>query len=87
MEKARSLASETLAEPDLAKVLFLQPEQLLYLFDEEAAGREGKEERVKGYKVKVRYQPVQEADKKTKRQAITQVFLKSFRRDTKEKPD
>ena len=31
--------------------------------------------------VKVNYQPVQEAEKNTKRQAIAQVFLKSFQRD------
>jgi len=36
---------------------------------------------VNGYKVKVRYQPVREVEKKTRRQAIAQVLLRSFRRE------
>jgi len=34
-----------------------------------------KEERLKGYKIKVQYQPVQDMEKKTKREAIGRVIL------------
>lgn len=39
-----------------------------------------KEERLKGYKIKVQYQPVQDMEKKTKREAIGQVILQALRR-------
>ena len=38
------------------------------------------EERVKGYKVKVQYQPLEEEEKKAKREAVAQVILQSLRR-------
>ena len=38
------------------------------------------EERVKGYKVKVQYQPLEEEDKKARREAVAQVILQSLRR-------
>jgi len=48
--------------------------------EKEAAGKAGKEERVKGYKVKVKFQPVAEEEKKTKREAATQVIVQALRR-------
>jgi hypothetical protein len=39
-----------------------------------------KEERVKGYKVKVEYQPVEEEEEKLKREAIAQVVLQALQR-------
>jgi len=38
------------------------------------------EEKVKGYRVKVQYQPLEEEEKKAKREAIAQVILQSLRR-------
>jgi len=35
---------------------------------------------VKGYRVKVQYQAVQESEKKVKREAVAQVILKAMRR-------
>jgi len=40
----------------------------------------GREERVKGYKVKVQYQALEEGEKKARREAIAQVILQSLRR-------
>ena len=81
LEKIKALATKELAQSDLTRTLFLTPDEILFLFEEEAANEAGKEARVKGYKVKVRYQPVQEAEKKTRRQAIAQAVLRSFRRE------
>lgn len=47
---------------------------------EEAEHRFGKEERVKGYRVKVQYQTVEEEENKARREAIAQVILQSLRR-------
>jgi hypothetical protein len=48
--------------------------------EEEAAGEATTEERVKGYRVQVQYQPVKETEKKAKRQAVAQVILQALRR-------
>lgn len=60
--------------------MFFKPDELLSYLEAEAALEAGREERVKGYKVKVQYQPVEEGEKKTKREAIAQVILQSLRR-------
>ena len=52
---------------------------LLYL-DEETAKESVKEERIKGYKVKVNYQPMSKADKDRKREAVAGVILGAFKR-------
>ena len=38
------------------------------------------EESVEGYRVRVQYQPLEEEEKKAKREAIAQVILQSLRR-------
>jgi len=45
----------------------------------------GREERVKGYKVRVQYQALEEEEKKAKREAIAQVILQSLRRQKEAK--
>jgi hypothetical protein len=49
--------------------------ELFSYLETEAATLAGKEERVKGYKVKVQYQALEEEEKKAKREAIAQVIL------------
>ncbi|MCL4553326.1 MAG: type IV secretion system DNA-binding domain-containing protein [Candidatus Marsarchaeota archaeon] len=83
LEKVKTLCATELSKSDRQKVLFLEPDEIVLFFEEEAAGRAGKEERIKGYKVRVNFQPVKEAEKQTKRQAIAKVILQSFRRERK----
>jgi hypothetical protein len=80
LEKVKTLASQKLKESDQKRVLFFQPEELFFYLEEEAASEASKEERVKGYKVKVKYQPVKETEKKTKREAVAQVIAQALRR-------
>ena len=80
LEKIRSLAEEKLPKEDQGKVKFLAPEELLFFLEEEAAQDAGKEDRVKGYKVRVNYQPLNADDKKRKREAIGQVISGAFKR-------
>ena len=49
--------------------------------ERKAAGEASKEERVKGYKVKAKFQPVAEAEKKTKREAVARVIIQALRRN------
>jgi len=80
LEKVKNLASEKLEESDLKKVLFFQPEELYFYFEKEAAGQAGKEDRVKGYKVKIGYEPVKETDKKIKRESVGKLLLDAFKK-------
>jgi hypothetical protein len=80
LEKIKSLVFQRIDESDRGKLLFFQPEELFSYLETEAATLAGREERVKGYKVKVQYQALEEEEKKAKREAIAQVILQSLRR-------
>ncbi|MFH2069130.1 MAG: type IV secretion system DNA-binding domain-containing protein [Candidatus Omnitrophota bacterium] len=80
LEKVESLVIQKLKESELKKVLFLQPEELFFFLEQEGAREVGREERVKGYKVKVSYQPVKETEKASKREAVAGVILSALRR-------
>jgi hypothetical protein len=84
LRKIHALATSALSEPDQQKVIFLEPEALAWYFEEEAADRAGTEERVKGYKVKVHFQPMEDVEKDTKRKALARVFLQSSQRKEQE---
>ena len=80
LDKVRKLATQRLSESDLEKVLFFQPDELFFYLEQEAAREASKEERVKGYRVKVEYQPVTEGEKQVRREAIGQVVVQALRR-------
>lgn len=82
MSACRSIrcSKRTLAQNLTEKVLFLQPDELLFYPDQEAAREASREERVKGYRVKVEYQPVAEREKQERREAVGQVILQALRR-------
>ncbi len=80
LEKIKLLVIKKLKPSDQEKVLFFQPEELFFHLEKEAASFAGKEERIKGYKVKVQYQPVMDSEKKAKREAVGQVILHALRR-------
>ncbi len=80
MEKTKSLVSQKIDAANQEKVLFLQPDDLFFYLEKEAALLSGKEEKVKGYRVKVQYQPLAETEKNTRREAVGQVILQALRR-------
>ena len=80
LEKIRALVFERIDESNQEKLLFFLPEELFSYLETEAATLAYKEERVKGYKVRVQYQPLEEEEKKAKREAVAQVILQSLRR-------
>jgi hypothetical protein len=77
LEKVKSLFSQRFGEAEKEKVLFFLPEELFSYLQTLSLS---KEERVKGYKVKVEYQPVEEEEEKLKREAIAQVVLQALQR-------
>ena len=80
LEKIRVFAKEKLSDSDLEKIMFFEPEELLFFLEEETAKESTKEKRVKGYKVKVNYEPLSSTEKKRKREAVAQVILGAFKR-------
>jgi len=80
LESVKVLAENKLSQPDMQKVLFFQPEDLFFYLEKEAAEAASEEARVKGYKVKVQYQPIKEEEKKAKREAVAQVILQAMKR-------
>lgn len=80
LESVKTLTEQKLSLPDIQKLLFFQPEDFLFYLEKEAAEAASEEARVKGYKVKVQYQPVKEEDKKAKREAVAQVILQAMKR-------
>ncbi len=85
LEKIKTLTSQKIKNSDQERVLFMQPDELFFYLEKEAASMAGKEERIKGYKVKVQYQPVAETEKKVKREAVGQVILQALKRMKEEK--
>ena len=85
LEKVKTFVSRELKESKKERVLFLKPEEPFFYLEQKAASWASKEERIKGYRVKVQYQPVVESEKKTRREAVGEVILQALRRMKEEK--
>ncbi len=79
LKKITALAGKELDEAQRQRIFYLQPDEIFSFLEIESIGG-SKEERVKGYKVKVNYQPLKDAEKSAKRAAVTQVIAKAFQR-------
>jgi hypothetical protein len=80
LDAIQRLTSEKLEIADREKVLFFSPDELFLFLEEQAAQQLSKEERIKGYRVKVQYQAVSEVDKKKKQEELARVIASSLRR-------
>jgi hypothetical protein len=80
VDKVQRLAGKELSADELERVRFFQPDDLFFYLDEEAAREASREERVKGYKVKVEYKPTAEKEKKERREAVGQVIAQALGR-------
>jgi hypothetical protein len=80
LEAIRKTIVDKLFIEEQRKVLFFEPDELFLFLDEQTAKKVSKEERVKGYRVKVQYQAVSDVDKKKKREAVAQVIGQALRR-------
>lgn len=80
LQKLERAASSHLESETAGRVLFLQPEGFVSFIEEAAGEASGKEERVRGYKVKVQYKAVDSAERQARQQAIAQVILGALKR-------
>jgi hypothetical protein len=80
LTRIRQQAESSLEKGTIKNIRYLTLEEFLTFLDEEEAKAATKETTVRGYKVKVKYRPVDEAEKKTRRRVITQTIVQAMRR-------
>jgi hypothetical protein len=80
LDAIRKAVVDQLSSEEQSKVLFFEPNKLFLFLDEQTVKEVSKEERVKGYRVKVQYSAVSDVEKKRKREAITDVVVQSLKR-------
>jgi len=80
LDKVKKLVLQEIKNSDQEKILFFKPEELFSHLEKEAALEESREERVKGYRVKVKFKPVKEEEKRTRGEAVAKVILQAMRR-------
>ena len=85
LEKIKKMVSDSVEATDLSKVIFFTPEELVSYLTVKDAKEVFEEQRIKGYKVRVKHRSESAPDKMKKRQAVADVILKSFGRMKNEK--
>lgn len=80
LEAIRKFTSEKLEKTELDKVKFFEPQELFLFLDQQVAESSSSEQRIKGYRVKVKYEAVSEVEKKQKREAVAQVIVNAIKR-------
>jgi hypothetical protein len=80
LRKLKEYAVSELTADEIGGVHFFLLEEFIHYIDKEVAESAGSETTVKGYKVKVNYTAVSEAEQKNRRQQIAKVILQSMKR-------
>jgi hypothetical protein len=80
LTKIRRLVEDALEKASFERVLFMTPEGFVAFLEEREAKAASTEKTVKGYKVKVKFKPMAEEEKKTRREAISQVVMKAVKK-------
>jgi predicted lipid-binding transport protein (Tim44 family) len=88
LNRVKALAAESVAEKDLARLNFLTAEEFVSYLEELDARAATKEQTVRGYNVKVKYNTVNEAEKKARKKVIAETVLQALRKmNSAEKKD
>jgi DNA helicase HerA-like ATPase len=80
LEKLKNSMAPKLKIDDREKVLFLSPDELFFYLDTKTSIETGNEIKVKGYRVKIEYNNLSDAEKKQKHEAIGGVIARSINR-------
>lgn len=80
LAKMKGPILSAVSEADSGRIIFCTPEELFAFLETLGTQAPGANEKVRGYKVKVKYTSVGEAEKKGKRQAVGQVILGALKR-------
>ncbi len=82
LEKIQALGSKEFSAMERARLIFFKPEELFAWFEQGLEKPEPQQQRIRGYRVKVEYQHVEEFEQKDKRGTIAQVVINSMKRLT-----
>jgi Type IV secretion-system coupling protein DNA-binding domain len=80
LARAKDAVRTTLSEEESKRVRVLTPEELFEFLDTLDAQGAAREENVRGYKVKVKYRAVGDAEEKARKQAISDVILGALKK-------
>ncbi len=80
LDKIIALALERFDRSEQERQVFLKPDEFYSYLQTESDPLTDDEERVKGYKVKVQYQPLEEDEQLAKREEVAQFILQSLKR-------
>lgn len=80
LAKLKKLAGEKIEAEQQPKLLFLEPQELVFHLEQEATVLADAGDRVKGWAVKVQYKPGDADDQRDKREALNKVILEAFQR-------
>jgi hypothetical protein len=84
LETIRKIVIEKLNPMDQTKILFLEPEELVLYLDKQIIQETRQEKRVKGYRVKVQYEDITDAENKQKQGTLAQIVGQSLKRKKSE---
>jgi hypothetical protein len=85
LASARELVASKLDKDTLRQVQFLTPEELFLYIEGLEAESAAKQETVRGYRVKVQYRGLNEDEKNSRKQAISDVIVRALKRLRREK--
>jgi hypothetical protein len=77
---SKALAPTAFTDEDCKRLSFFTPEEFLTFLEEKEAEFASKDQTVRGYKVKVQYHALGEAEKKARKKAVAQTVLQALRR-------
>jgi len=80
LNSAKAAASVQLEAEQAKRLKFFSPEEFFSFLEEEDATTAGKEQTVRGYKVKVKYKAVNETEKKARKKVIAETVLQALRK-------
>ena len=80
LSSAKAAASAQLEAEQAKRLKFFSPEEFFSFLEEEDATAAGKEQTVRGYKVKVKYKAVNETEKKARKKVIAETVLQALRK-------
>jgi hypothetical protein len=85
LEKIQKKVYDTLDATVHSKVLLVEPDGLFLYLDQQNAKEASKEERIKGYRVKVEYNAIPQREAEQRKESVVKVIADSIRRNKNKK--
>jgi TraM recognition site of TraD and TraG len=80
LNRAKTLAETALSDEDRKRISYLTPEEFLTFLEEKKAEGAGKDQTVRGYKVKGKYRSLGEEERRARKKVVAQTVLHALRK-------